>query len=204
MQVMFWWSHDIGGHRSTVDAEAPRGHTDAAYDPQLYLRWLQWGAHSPILRTHPQPDPAVERRPWGYALPYSEYMRNAFARRARLVPSIYTALQRFEETGVSALHPIYYEAPDEQGAYLYNDTYIFCSFLVVAPVTAPIDAATQLAQRSLWLPEGKWVDTVSGTEVVSGERGTFLTHNYTLWETPVFARAGSMLPLAPPPGAYCL
>ena len=28
--VMFWWSHDIGGHRSTVDASMPRGHTDAA------------------------------------------------------------------------------------------------------------------------------------------------------------------------------
>jgi hypothetical protein len=37
--VMFWWSHDIGGHRSTVDAALPRGHTDAAYDPELYLRW---------------------------------------------------------------------------------------------------------------------------------------------------------------------
>ena len=66
--VAFWWSHDvrcdvnflhessmdfridtvfvavqIGGHRSTVDAASPRGHTDAAYDPELYLRWLQWG-----------------------------------------------------------------------------------------------------------------------------------------------------------------
>ena len=40
----------------------------------MYLRWLQWGAHAPILRTHPQPDPAVERRPWGHPLPYSEFM----------------------------------------------------------------------------------------------------------------------------------
>ena len=84
------------GHRSTIDAALPRGHTDAAYDPELYLRWLQWGAHAPILRTHPLPDPAVERRAWGYNLPFSEYMRSAFARRAQLVPLIYTALHEFE------------------------------------------------------------------------------------------------------------
>jgi hypothetical protein len=43
----------------------------ARYDPELYLRWLQWGAHSPVMRTHPLPDPRVERRAWGYALPIS-------------------------------------------------------------------------------------------------------------------------------------
>jgi alpha-glucosidase (family GH31 glycosyl hydrolase) len=33
--VLFLWSHDIGGHRSH--------HNAAAYDPELYLRWLQFG-----------------------------------------------------------------------------------------------------------------------------------------------------------------
>lgn len=35
-----YWSHDIGGHLyGTVS-------------PELYTRWVQWGAFSPILRTH--------------------------------------------------------------------------------------------------------------------------------------------------------
>ena len=38
----------------------------------------------------------MERRAWGYNLPFSEYMRSAFARRAQLVPLIYTALHEFE------------------------------------------------------------------------------------------------------------
>ena len=75
----------------------------AAYDPELYLRWVQWGAHSPILRTHPQPDPHVERRAWGYNLPVSGYMRAAFARRARLVPALFTANHDFETTAIAAL-----------------------------------------------------------------------------------------------------
>ncbi len=104
---------------------------------------------------------------WGYSLPYSEYMRAAFARRARLVPLIYTSLHDFEATGVSPLHPVYYDAPQAAGAYEYLDTYIYCDHLLVAPITAPQHNTTQLAERKLWLPPGAWVDTVSGTEITS-------------------------------------
>ena len=42
-----WWSHDIGGFSgSFVDAD---WHTEP---PELFLRWLQFGALSPIMRTH--------------------------------------------------------------------------------------------------------------------------------------------------------
>ena len=45
--VLYYWSHDIGGHRSQVcpgpQAVGPCykdfGHDEAAYDPELYLRW---------------------------------------------------------------------------------------------------------------------------------------------------------------------
>ena len=97
MQFSLWPPLNAAGHRSTQcpSTTEPQeacdfNHTVAAYDPELYLRWVQWGAHSPILRTHPQPDPHVERRAWGYSLPVSEYMRAAFSRRARLVPSLFT------------------------------------------------------------------------------------------------------------------
>jgi alpha-glucosidase (family GH31 glycosyl hydrolase) len=44
-----FWSHDIGGHMPGV------------VEPELYLRWLQFGALSPILRTIPprMPTPSV-------------------------------------------------------------------------------------------------------------------------------------------------
>eukprot|EP01047_Picozoa_sp_COSAG01_P090336 COSAG01_NODE_22210_length_866_cov_5.882660_1_plen_113_part_00 len=84
----------------------------------------QWGAHSPILRTHPQPDPKVERRTWGYSLPWSDYLRAAFARRARLVPALFTANHDFEQSAVAALRPIYYDYADADGAYRYKDSYL--------------------------------------------------------------------------------
>ena len=161
--VLFgFWSHDIGGHRSTIcpstgahgshNETCEFGHTASAYDPELYLRWLQWGAHAPILRTHPQPDPMVERRAWGYSLPWSEYMRDAFARRARLVPALFTANHDFESSAVAALRGLYYDFPSNEGAYRHKDSYLFVDGLLVAPMVSPMDNTTELATRALWLP----------------------------------------------------
>jgi alpha-glucosidase (family GH31 glycosyl hydrolase) len=49
-----YWSHDIGGHMPS------------AVDPELYTRWIQFGAFSPILRTHTNKNPDSERRIWAY------------------------------------------------------------------------------------------------------------------------------------------
>jgi hypothetical protein len=196
--VLFWWSHDIGGHRSHHDA--------ASVDSELYLRWLQWGAHSPILRTHPQPDERVERRPWGHPLPFSEYMLDAFARRTQLVPLLHTKLLRFSEddAGSHPLRPLYHEWPALDGAYAHRDTFILCDDLLVAPITSPVDPLTLLAERSVWLPHGGWVELTSGSSYVSpaptanrNGGGLHLKVLATLDEVPVFARAGTVLALAP-------
>ena len=191
--VLFWWSHDIGGHRSKRDF--------AAYDPELYLRWLQWGTHAPILRTHPQPDPKVERRPYGYALPISEYMAAAMRRRARLVPLLTTHLRVFEASAVPPLRGLYVDWPQLPGAYSYNDTFLYCEHLVVAPVTNNVTNMTQMASRDLWLPPGEWVSTVDGDVTIAGPKGQFIKGNFTLWENPVWVRSGSMLPVGPRVGS---
>ena len=49
-----WWSHDIGGHMWGVE------------DAELYLRWVQYGVFSPILRLHSTNNPYQDRRPWGW------------------------------------------------------------------------------------------------------------------------------------------
>lgn len=184
------WSHDIGGHRSH--------HNAAAYDPELYLRWLQWGAHAPIMRTHPQPDPDVERRPWGHPLPYSDYMEGAIRRRGQLVPAIHTGLEQMRITSLSPLRSLYIDWPELDGAYAYNDTYLFVNAMVVAPMTTPQDNTTQLATRRLWLPPGEWIDTALHRVINAPANGLNLTVTATLWETPVFVPAGAVIPVAPP------
>ena len=67
-----YWSHDIGGHMP------------GAVEPELFTRWVQFGAFSPILRTHTTKNPETERRIWAYPEPYSSILRSAFQLRYAL------------------------------------------------------------------------------------------------------------------------
>ncbi len=58
--------------------------------PELYTRWLQFGAFSPILRTHTTKNPDAERRIWAYPEPYADIMRGVYHLRYALLPYIYT------------------------------------------------------------------------------------------------------------------
>ena len=100
-----YWSHDIGGHMP------------GTVDPELFTRWVQWGAFSPVLRTHSTKNPDAERRIWAYAPQYATAMRRAFLKRYALIPYIYTAARETYDTGISILHPLYYDFPEEEGAY---------------------------------------------------------------------------------------
>ena len=137
-------------------------------------------------------------------------MRDAFARRARLVPALFTANHDFESTAVAALRPLYYDFPELDGAYAHRDSFLFVDGLLVAPMTNPQSNTTELAERPVWLPPGTntnrgggWVDAESGVEYSPkqlGASGLGMTHSATLFETPVFVKAGSMIPLALQPG----
>lgn len=67
--------------------------------------------------------------------------------------------------------------------------------LFVAPITAAVDNDTQLATRSMWLPPGPWVNTATGT---IEEGNATIIRSYTMWEVPLFVRAGFVQPLTPP------
>jgi alpha-glucosidase (family GH31 glycosyl hydrolase) len=177
-----YWSHDIGGHIPGTVA------------PELYTRWLQWGAFSPILRTHMTKNPEAERRVWAFPEEYSEIMRNALLLRHAMIPYIYTAARETYETGVSICHPLYYDYPEAPEAYEANSNgeYAFGDSLIVAPVTSPLDPASQLAKRSIWLPEGDWIEWPTGAHLHGSMK---MDRTFRLDEIPVYARAGTIIPL---------
>jgi alpha-glucosidase len=177
-----YWSHDIGGHIPGTVA------------PELYTRWLQWGAFSPILRTHMTKNPEAERRVWAFPEEYSEIMRNALLLRHAMMPYIYTAARNTYETGVSICHPLYYDYPEAPEAYAANSNgeYAFGDSLIVAPVTSPLDPASQLAKRSVWLPEGDWIEWPTGAHLHGPAQ---MDRTFRLDEIPVYARAGAIIPM---------
>ncbi|MGH9587970.1 MAG: DUF5110 domain-containing protein, partial [Acidobacteriaceae bacterium] len=158
-------------------------------------RWIQFGAFSPILRTHTTQNPDSERRIWAYPEPYSSIMRKTFQLRMALQPYIYTEARRTYDTGVAFLHPLYYDWPDADAAYTSKGEYVFGSQMIVDPVTRPVDDATQLAQQSVWIPSGEWIERATGKHFT----GPFqTTRSFSISQIPVYLRAGAIAPMQPP------
>jgi len=132
-----YWSHDIGGHMP------------GAVEPELYTRWVQFGAFSPILRTHTTKNPETERRVWAYPEPYSSILRATFQLRYALEPYLYTEARRTYDTGVAFFRPLYYDWPQEDAAYTSKGEYIFGDQMLVAPVTAPADKVSSLTTETV-------------------------------------------------------
>ncbi len=177
-----YWSHDIGGHMP------------GTVEPELFTRWVQWGAFSPVLRTHSTKNPDAERRIWAYPPQYSSAMREAFLKRYALIPYIYTAARETYDTGISILHPLYYDFPEEDGAYSHDGAYAFGSSMIAAPVVSPADPNSHLAARSLWLPEGEWIEWPTGAHIKGPVQTTRL---FTLDEIPIYVHPGTIIPMAP-------
>jgi len=178
-----WWSHDIGGH------------LPGEVSGELYTRWVQFGALSPILRTHTTKNALAERRIWAYSPAEFDAMRGAFNLRYALVPYIYTAAREAHETGVSLVRPMYYDHPEQEDAYRFAGQYMFGEDLLVSPVTEPLDSLSLLAEREVWLPDGEWYEWYAGARLDGGEA---VVRSFALDEIPIYARAGAVIPMAPP------
>ena len=179
-----WWSHDIGGHMRGVE------------DPELFTRWVQFGVFSPIFRLHSTKNPFHERRPWAYDAAVYRTTRDAMQLRHALIPYLYTLSRRDETEAIAPVRPMYHDYPDLDAAYACPNQYLFGD-LVVAPFLAPAAADTGLARAVVWLPPGDWYHFFSG-QYYRGDAW------YALYggpdDIPVFARAGTIVPLGPRAG----
>ena len=176
-----YWGHDLGGHQQT-----------GPNDPEIYLRWMQFGVFTPIFRTHATNWEGIERRIWKYSN-FTQLLETVKLRYA-LMPYIYNAARQAYDTGVSLCRPLYYEWPEENNAYLFEDEYMFGDDILVAPVVTESEGDGKTTRRT-WLPAGRWYD-VCRNAVVDG--GRIMTDRYTLDEIPYFLRAGSIIVNNPP------
>ena len=200
-----WWSHDIGGFhadRTNNPASCPGDSNPSnASGAELFSRWVQFGAVSPILRTHcggcgPEgpPNCSCDRRIWMFSTHFA-YMRDAMRLRAALVPHLYTAARIFYDTAVAPVRALYIDFPDEALAYSQNHTYMFGEILASPVHTFSSDGLSNVTV-SVWLPSGIWVPWGGGAPVSSEGGQTYDTRAYGQNEIPLFVRADALLPLA--------
>lgn len=180
-----WWSHDIGGHMGGIEED------------ELFVRWVQYGVFSPILRLHSTNNPFHERRPWGRGPQAAQSAGAAMRLRHALIPYLYSMAWRNHTTSLPLILPMYYSHPECAEAYQAPNQYWFGSELLAAPFTSPVLRETGLARQAVWLPAGEWFDFFSGERCPGGDWRTVYGE---LEDIPVFARAGAIIPLGPEVG----
>lgn len=179
-----YWGHDLGGHMQ-------RGNDPT--DPELYLRWLQYGVFSPIFKTHCTNSSIIERRFWAFEDHY-EYMKDALELRYALSPYIYDSARQAYDTGVSLCRPLYYYYPEVENAYTFDQQYMFGDNILAATICEPVDKETGLANRTVWFPAGTdWYD-MAHLKMEKG--GAVKNLQYSVDQISWFVKAGSIVPLA--------
>ncbi|MGQ1890231.1 TIM-barrel domain-containing protein [Thermophagus sp. OGC60D27] len=174
-----YWSHDLGGHNQA-----------GPNNPELYLRWIQFGVFSPITRTHATNAEHIERRIWKY--PNFELMRDALELRYALIPYIYTSARQAYDTGVSLCRPLYYDSPADNEAYKQETSYMFGDQILVSPIVTASENEIGTASKSIWLPEGEWVEAATGT-ILEGKQN--YKRIFAQDEIPFFYKSGAVIPM---------
>jgi alpha-glucosidase (family GH31 glycosyl hydrolase) len=155
-------------------------------DPELYIRWVQFGMMSPVALVFGMDHPGY-KEPWNYG---GEALRNFKmydSLRYQLLPYIYTSAYQQYATGAPLMRALVLDYQNDENVYEIGDQYLFGNDIMVCPVT------TKGAQtRSVYLPDGQWFDWWSGKKY----EGRQYIHVVTPLDTmPMFVKAGAIVPL---------
>lgn len=114
--------------------------------------------------------------------------------RYKLLPYIYTMTRIAYEQGIPLCRGLYIDYPENHSAYRY-DEFMFGDKLLSAPILHSSESSEyKIAKRTLWLPKGEWYDYFTQKNYRGNNE---ITIAKSLYEFPLFVKAGSILPIAP-------
>ncbi|HVF43638.1 MAG TPA: glycoside hydrolase family 31 protein [Pyrinomonadaceae bacterium] len=154
--------------------------------PELYTRWLQAAALTPMLRSHSE-NGSNPHEPYSFPKAYADINRASIELRYRLLPYLYTLFREHTQTGAPVMRPLWFEHPDDARTYLVEDEYLVGRDLLVAPVLTE-----SVTKRRVYFPAGdNWVDWRTGKTYEGGKDADI---DAPLDRLPLFARAGAVIP----------
>ena len=165
-----FWSHDMGGFVT-------------ASPEDIYRRWLPFGFLSSHTRAHGAPP----TEPWLISESFTDAFRDCAEMKYKLMPYVYAQAKDCTEKGLPMVRALLVEFPDDPGAWLVEDEYMFGSQILVAPLLESGNA------RTCYLPRGKWIDYQSGQVYDSGY------HTIPVGKIPcvILVKDGSLIPHVP-------
>lgn len=223
MSAIPYWNTDIGGffagsyNKSFNDGS---GAKNPAFQ-ELYVRWLQFGAFTPMMRSH---GTEVPREIYNFGQkgePIYDAIEKSIKLRYSLLPYIYSTAWEVTNHQSTIMRALVMDFNDKHVADMNNE-YMFGKSILVAPVVnaqytpesvvktdentgwdkaankqekiVPVDF-TQPKSSKVYLPNGTtWFDFWTNQKYDGGQEVVLPT---TIDKIPLFVRAGSIIPFGP-------
>jgi oligosaccharide 4-alpha-D-glucosyltransferase len=213
------WSGDVSRSWSGLQAQLPLMlgmsmsgipyiHSDAGgfaggeSDYELYIRWLQFSAFTPIFRPHGTAlfdlDPQAYSFPSEPALmpePYKSIAKNIVISRYKLLPYNYTLAYSQSIDGSPLVHPLYFQYPENELVNTIEDQYMWGDNILIAPIVNKGQT-----ERKVILPDKIWYRYTEKQNADVGLIGT-ITESVPLEESLVYVKEGSFIPTVEKSGA---
>jgi alpha-glucosidase len=167
---------DIGGFNGDVS-------------PELYVRWMNLGIYSPLMRQHSTIDSRYHE-PWQFGEANTRFLRSLLEQRYKLLPYLYSSFYQAHLSGmpINRMLPVEYTFDD----HVYNDKYgnefLFGDNILVCPV----DSKTLATEVYLPGNATKWYRVSSG-KVYDGGQVQFVSS--PLDDLPVFVKESGIVPM---------
>ncbi|MEM9861914.1 MAG: TIM-barrel domain-containing protein [Myxococcota bacterium] len=145
---------------------------------ELFMRWTELGAFTPIMRTH-----EGDRRDENWSWESDAETTAHFRRFARVHDALFAEIRALADRAQVDSHPMVEHLmlafPNDRESWNIDDQYLLGD-LLVAPVTE--EGATT---REVYLPEGTWFHVWTGEEFAGNQR---ITIDAPIGSPPVFNR----------------
>jgi alpha-glucosidase (family GH31 glycosyl hydrolase) len=212
------WSGDVnrtwGGLKPQMEISMQMGLQGMAYmhsdlggfagannDPELYVRWLQYGVFQPVFRPHAQEDVASEAV-------FKDAKTKALAKAAielryQLLPYNYSLSYENHQKGTPLMRPIFMEFPLAKWSFVERETYMWGSAFLVHAITDSMKSSKDLVYQTSVPANSSWFDFHTGKLVYSApskaapNAAKIIETQKTLQTIPVFVRSGSFIPMTP-------
>lgn len=182
------WNSDIGGFFAW-DWKDENGNMKTGF-PELYTRWAQFGAFTPMMRSHGTDLP---REIWNFGEPgdkYFEAIADAIKLRYRLLPYNYSTSWDVSSNDGTFMRPLFMDYPDDPNVYDIGNEYLWGRNILVSPITDP-----ETNNWKVYLPAGNdWWDFNSNNRL---EGGQSIDISVDIATIPLFVKAGSIIPIGP-------
>lgn len=151
----------------------------------LFARWMSIAAFAPFFRAHSMIN-SNDAEPWAFGEEVEEISRNYMNLRYKLLPTIYSNFYQSTLTGLPLSKSLAIDHPHDALVYdsAYQNQYLFCENLLVAPVESTKEIT------KVFLPEGDWYYLYDGKR---HEGNQVVYQDCPISYLPVYVRAGSVL-----------